>query len=424
MPPHPRAGIIPKAGRAPATPRPEGMLVPHDRTQRRGPLRGALTLLASALLALLVANSPYGPLYRRLWRTPYHLGPWLVTTAQSVVDKGLMTLFFLLIGLELRREVAHGALRHMRAMLLPLWAAATGMLLPALIYHLINPHGEAARGWAIPMSTDVAFAAAALAVLGRRAPRSLLVLLLALAVADDIGAILVIALYYHHGLRPVPLAGALLAFAALFAAGRRGSRRPWLYGILGGLLWGALWRGGIDPPLAGVLLAVSLPAPGTTAPATGAPPASRLERRLAPYVTYGALPLFALAHAGLSLAGPGVGISGGVFLGVFLGLLLGKFCGVGGGAWLATTLRFGALPGGVTRRHLGAAAWLAGIGFTMALFIATLAFPPGPLRDAAKLAILTASPLAFLAAAAWMWAGDRQAPAVSAAGGESAPRAP
>lgn len=379
----------------------------HD-VRGQGPLVGALLLFSSALLALIAANSPYGAAYHDFWRAQRPLGPDLAFTFQALVNKGLMTFFFLVIGLELKREVAHGALRHPRAMILPLLAAVGGMLLPAFVYHMFNRQGVAAHGWGIPMSTDVAFAAAALAVLGRRVPRNLLIFVLALAIVDDVGAILVIALYYNRGVRPLPLVGALLLAGALLVLARRDRRWMSPYLILGAALWTALWWGGIDPPLAGVLIAVALPGP-SEASAHPASLARSLERRLAPYVTYGVLPLFALANADLPLAAHDLTAQSRVLLGVFLGLLLGKFCGVGGVSSLATHLRLGDLPSGVAPRHLGGAAWLSGIGFTMALFVNTLAFPPGPDRVAGKLAILTASPLAFVLGATWLVVVHRKA---------------
>ena len=195
--------------------------------------------------------------------------------------------------------------------------------------------------------------------------------------------------------------GALAVFAALLVLARRPRRWVWPHLVLGGALWGALWSAGIDPPLAGVLVAVALPVFRPDVP-DHVPLTRRLERRLAPYVSYGVLPLFALANAGLPLAAHDLTAQGRILLGVLLGLLLGKFCGVGGVSWLAANLRLGDLPSGVAPRHLGGAAWLSGIGFTMALFINALAFPPGPERAAGKLAILIASPLAFVLGTVWL----------------------
>lgn len=364
------------------------------------PLAGAIVLLVSALAALAAANSPYGGAYHAFWRGPHPLPAGLSFTAQEAVDQGLMTLFFLVVGLELKHEITHGALRRPRAMILPLLAALGGMLLPALVYYALNPRGLAVRGWGVPMSTDIAFAVAALAALGHRVPRNLLIFVLALAIIDDIGAILVIAVYYSRGLHPLALAGAALAFAALVAANRRSAPRLGPTVVLGAALWVSLWSAGIDPPLAGVLIAAALPGGS----AAGPPPERHLERRLTPPVRFGVLPLFALANAGLPVSVHGLGAHGRVFLGVLVGLLLGKFVGVGGVSWLALRLRLARLPSGVTLRHVWGAAWLGGIGFTMALLVNALAFPPGPDRAAGKLAILVTSPCAFVLGTIWLLA--------------------
>ncbi|MHB8255187.1 MAG: Na+/H+ antiporter NhaA [Acidiferrobacter sp.] len=372
------------------------------------PLAGALTLLLSALAALLVANSRYGPLYHRFWRAAYTLPLGLTLTAQSVVDNGLMTLFFLAVGLELKRELVHGALRHPRTMALPLVAALGGMALPALFYSLLNHSGSAAVGWGIPMSTDIAFAVGALVLLGRRVPRNLMVFLLALAIVDDLGAILVIALYYTRHLHPEALLWALAVLGALVSLNRVRVRGLLPYLLLGVLLWWTLWRAGIDAPLSGALVAATIPInrPPTASeqPQTAV---DHLERRLAPYVTFGVMPLFALANAGLVFAAHTATARVSVFLGILLGLVLGKFLGVGGASWLALRLRLARLPTGVAFRHILGAAWLSGIGFTMALFINTLAFAAGPEQSAAKLAILVASPFAAILGIVWLW---RQAP--------------
>lgn len=378
-------------------------------------LAGAFVLFLSALVAVIAANSSYASAYHQLWRQGYRLPGGLLLNAQVVVNKGFMTFFFLAVGLELKRELTHGALRHPRAMALPLFAALGGMILPALVYCVLNSAGPAAGGWGVPMSTDVAFAAGALVLLGRRAPRNLLLFLLALAIVDDVGAILVIALHYTQHLRPQALLWGVFIVMALVVLNRRGTRGVYPYVALGALLWGALWRAGIDAPLAGVLIAAAIPAsrpaliPGTR-PWTAA---DRLERRLLPYVTFGVLPLFALGNSDLVLAVHDVTARVPVLLGIFLGLLFGKFCGVAGVAWLVLRLRLADLPTGVTFRHLLGAAWLSGIGFTMALFINTLAFPDGPDRAAGKLAILLASLCAALVGLVWLWRASVSEAAVS-----------
>ncbi len=388
-------------------------VAPSDDLRGWRALAGPLTLFLAALAALVGANSGYGPMFRAFWSTAHGV-VGITFTVQDVVDKGLMTVFFLVVGLTLKREILHGALRHPRTMLLPVAAALGGMIAPALIYHTLNREGPGVAGFGVPMSTDIAFAIGALTLLGRRVPRNLLVFLLALAIVDDLGAILVIAFYYTSHFRPTALLWAALATGALIVLNRRAVREPHAYVVLGLVLWIALWRAGIDPPLAGVVLAAGLPAGGHHQ-APGDPPllaTDRLERRLSPYVTFGILPLFAFANAGLAFHYSDITRAKPVMLGVLLGLLLGKFCGVGLVSWLVLRLRWAHLPPAVTFRHVLGAAWLSGIGFTMALFINTLAFAPGPDRASGKLAILIASPLAAVLGIAWLWRpGPRRPPA-------------
>ena len=384
---------------------------PESLTTAR-PIKGALLLLTSALVALALANSPEAPLYNEFWRTGYTLPGGLVVTAQAAVDKGLMAFFFLAVGLELKRELIHGALRHPKAMALPLLSAVGGMAAPALLYYSLNHTGAALRGWAIPMSTDIAFAMGALALLGRRVPRNLMIFLLALAIVDDLGAILVIALYYSRALRLIPLLAALGLFAVLVFLNRRQVRGFGPYLALGALLWLALGLAGVDAPLAGVLVAASIPASGPArspaAPALGS--AKRLERWLATPITFGVMPLFAFANAGLAFSAQTLTAKAAITAGVFLGLLFGKFLGIAGVAWLALRLRLAHLPSGVNYRHVLGVAWLGGIGFTMALFINTLAFAQGADRIAGKLGILAASPLAAALGVAWLFWGTSPRP--------------
>ncbi len=368
-------------------------------------VQGALVLLAAAILALVFANSSLGPQYAAFWRTTYLLPGGVAVTAQAVVDKGLMTFFFLAVGLELKRELTHGALRHPKAMALPLVSAVGGMVAPALLYYGVNHSGHAVRGWAVPMSTDIAFAVGALALLGRRVPRNLMIFLLALAIVDDLGAILVIALYYSRTPRFIPLLAALGLVGALVFLNRRQVRGFGPFLGLGALLWMVLGLAGVDAPLAGVLVAACIPASGP-ARQSGAPPfvlAKRLERWLARPISLGIMPLFALANAGLTVSAQALTAKAAITLGVFLGLLFGKFLGIAGAAWLALRLRLAHLPTGVGYRHILGVAWLGGIGFTMALFLNALAFASGADRVAGKLGILVASPLAAVLGAAWLF---------------------
>ncbi len=369
------------------------------------PVRAALVLLGAAILALVLANSSFGPQYTEFWRTVYLLPGGVAVTAQAVVDKGLMTFFFLAVGLELKRELTHGALRHPKAMALPFVSAVGGMVAPALLYYSVNHGGHAVQGWAIPMSTDIAFAVGALALLGRRVPRNLMIFLLALAIVDDLGAILIIAFYYTRTPRLIPLLAALGLVGALVFLNRRQVRGLGPFLALGTLLWLALGLAGVDPPLAGVLVAASIPASGP-ARQSGAPPfvlAKRLERWLAPPITFGIMPLFALANAGLAISIQALTAKAAITVGIFLGLLFGKFLGIAGAAWLALRVRLARLPTGVSYRHILGVAWLGGIGFTMALFLNTLAFASGADRVAGKVGILAASPLAAALGAIWLF---------------------
>ncbi|HUW98208.1 MAG TPA: Na+/H+ antiporter NhaA [Acidiferrobacter sp.] len=366
---------------------------------------GALVLLLSAVLALVAANSPYGPAYHRFWHLPHVFAPGLRMTARAIVNNGLMTLFFLAVGLELKREVTQGALRHPRAMALPLVAALGGMIVPAILYYALNRRGIAAGGWGVPMSTDIAFAAGALALLGRRAPRNLMIFLLALAIVDDLGAILVIAFYYTRDLNPPALGWAFAVCAALVFLNRRRVRGLFPYLFLGVLLWWALWCANIDAPLAGAIVAATIPASRPPVVPEGRPwtAADRLGRRLDPYIRLGVMPLFAFANAGLVFSTHNITAQPTVFFGVLLGLVLGKFIGVGGISWLALRFELVHLPTGVAFRHLLGAAWLSGIGFTMALFINALAFAPGAERTAGQFGVLAASALAAMLGMVWLW---------------------
>ena len=396
-------------------------MAPTHEAKGRRALAGPLALFLAAAVALVSANSSYGSSFRVFWHATHDIGD-VRFTFQNIVDQGLMTVFFLVVGLALKREILHGALRHPRTMVLPLAAAFGGMVLPAVIYHVFNPDGPTVAGWGVPMSTDIAFAVGALALLGRRVPRNLLIFLLALAIVDDLGAILVIAIYYTSHFRATALLGALLVTVALIVLNRRAVRGFGAYALLGAALWLALWRAGIDPPLAGVVLAAALPASDPDR-GVGVRPqiaSERLERRLSPWVNFGILPLFALDNAGLAFRLADFTRAQPVLLGVLLGLLLGKFGGVGVVSWLAVRLRWAHLPTGVTLCHVLGAAWLSGIGFTMALFVNTLAFAPGPDRAAGKLAVLMASPLAAALGIAWLW---WSRPLPLPASGEDAPAA-
>lgn len=349
-----------------------------------------LVLMGAAVVALLVANSPLGAGYEALKRA--HLGPLSV---EHWVNDGLMAVFFLLVGLEIKREVLDGQLSTWQRRVLPGIAAAGGMVVPALIYAAFNPGGEAARGWAIPAATDIAFALGVLALLGDRVPSSLRVFLAALAILDDLGAVLIIALFYTAGLSGPHLLGAAAVLGVLFTLNRLRVERLLPYLLLGGILWWLVLRSGIHATVAGVLLALTVPLRRTPArldPADTSP-LHRLEHALHRPVGFLVVPLFGFLNAGVAVLGlPTAALTGPVTLGVALGLLVGKVVGVFGAASLVIRLGWADLPRDATARQLLGTAFLCGIGFTMSLFIALLAFPGAEtLQDAAKIGVLAGS---------------------------------
>jgi NhaA family Na+:H+ antiporter len=310
-----------------------------------------------------------------------------------------MTVFFLVVGLEIRRDMHEGELSKPRRAALPLLAALGGMLVPAAIYAALNAGRAGVRGWGIPMATDIAFAVGVLALLGRRVAPALRILLLALAVIDDLGAIVVIALFYSAGIATggLLLAGSGVAAVAVLKA--VGARVAGLYVAPAIVVWAGLSVAGIHPSLAGVALGLMTPvrawSPEPEDPDPSSP-AARLQRALHPWVAYGIMPVFALANAGVALGGATLaGDACFVFLGVALGLCAGKPAGILLACLL--TRRWTALPRDVTRGSLATLGTVAGIGFTMALFIAQLAFPPGRLLETAKVAVLAGSLVAALA---------------------------
>ncbi len=340
---------------------------------------GGAVLIASAIVALAWANSPWGGAYRSVLEAEAgHL------TIQAWINDGLMAVFFLLVGLELRREIGSGELASWDRVAAPGIAALGGMAVPALIFVALNwGDAGALRGWAVPVATDIAFALAVLSVLGRRVPMGLKVFLTALAIMDDLGAILVIALFYTRGLDLWSLLAAGALVAALYAAGRAGFRRLSVFVVAGIGLWWLVFHSGVHATLAGVALAFAIP-PGEMA--------ERLEKRLGLWVAYGILPLFGLANAGLRFDTlPEGAWRDPLALGIAAGLFFGKQLGVFGAVMAAARLGLARLPAGVTRAQLYGGAVLCGVGFTMSLFIGDLAFRAGPRGDEVKLAVFVGS---------------------------------
>ena len=395
-----------------------------------------IVLILLTAIALVWANSGWADAYFDLWKTYLTITLGDLSLSENLlhwVNDGLMVVFFFVVGLEIKREILAGELASLRKAALPLMAAIGGMVLPAAIYVVFNTAGEGTLGWGIPMATDIAFLLALLTVLGSRVPLALKVFFTALAIVDDLGAVLVIALFYSGKIELPALLAAAVILLALVILNWGHVRRPLPYALLGIALWLAFLQSGMHPTIAGVLLAMTIPArtqfraAAFLAQCTSAlsglqpdahveesrqqqaaaqtleviaeriqSPLQRLERNLNPWVAYMIVPVFAFANAGVTIRGNLIdALIDPVSVGIVLGLLLGKPLGITLFSWIAVRTRIADLPFGVTWRSLFATSWLAGIGFTMSLFIATAAFDDA-LLSTAKIAILVASAVAAL----------------------------
>jgi len=433
-PPRPRAGSV------------VGRTTRALRTFLRAEASGGVVLLAATLLGLALANSPVRGAYRHLQEIPLGIGLGTATLSMSVehwINDGLMALFFFVVGLEIKRELVVGELASPGRALLPVAAAVGGALLPALLFLCLNAGGPHADGWGVPMATDIAFAVGILTVLGSGVPDWVRTFVVALAIVDDLIAILVIAVFYTGDLaiRPLLVAGGLLVLMG--GLNLLGARRAAWYVIPGVALWAAVLASGVHATVAGVAVAAMIPArsptppdyilerlrraidlfasslsPGADRPATShdeatdareaaleeleratgrwETPLFRLEHGLLPWTTYLVLPLFAFINAGVAIPLDALRetVTSPLGLGIAAGLLVGKPLGIVGGTWIAIRLGASGLPADARWRSLWGAALLGGIGFTMSLFIAALAFGAGPVLDQAKIAILCASTLA------------------------------
>jgi NhaA family Na+:H+ antiporter len=401
---------------------------------------GGIVLLAVTALALGWANSPWNASYFSLWERSLSIGfegAALTKTLHHWINDGLMVVFFFLVGLEIKREMRVGELASLRQALLPIAAAIGGMVVPATIFALFNAGQAGSAGWGIPMATDIAFALGVLALLGSRIPVGLKVFLAALAIVDDIGAVLVIAVFYAADISTAGLAASALVIGVLFVCNRAGVRNSAVYALLGTLLWFAVLKSGVHATIAGVLLALMIPArtridedhfltsaqgalndfssasdPDSSSVMSNPgqqealhalersidlvqSPLLKMEHGLHAIVAFAIMPLFAFANAGVALNGEMLAtISWRVFLGVVFGLIVGKVVGVTFISLASVRLGIASLPDHVGWIQMHGVGWLAGIGFTMSLFIADLAFGTGSLLDSAKVGILTASFLA------------------------------
>ena len=387
-------------------------------------------LLTSTVAALLWANSPWANSYYAIWHRSVSIafGRFALTeSSHEWVNDGLMAVFFFLVGLEIKREVLIGELSSLRKAAFPLIAAVGGAILPALFYLFIAHNDEAQRGWAIPMATDIAFVLGVLAILGSRVPVSLKIFVTALAIADDLIAVFVIAIFYTDQIRFVSLALGLVGLAFCLGANLLGVRKPAVYAIIGLFVWCAILKSGVHATVAGVLLAFTIPArtyvdrdsflkhsrwlidrfeaasPNSSEAHSAVhtmesqlalieSPLSRIEHFLHPWVSFLIMPLFAFANAGVRIFGNmAAAARHPVSLGVILGLFIGKPVGIWLFARISVKSRLAAAPPELSWTELLGAAWLCGIGFTMSLFIATLAFGEGALLDMSKIGVFTAS---------------------------------
>jgi NhaA family Na+:H+ antiporter len=360
---------------------------------------GGVLLMAAAALALIVANSPLYDLYHHLLHDP--VGPVLTPklgpmTAHLWINDGLMAIFFLLVGLEIKREFVDGQLNSWERRRLPAVAAAAGMAVPALIYLLVVGGGAPVlrNGWAIPAATDIAFAIGVLALLGSRAPTSLKLFLTTVAIVDDMGAVAIIALAYTASIETLALGIAAGILLAMYILNKSGVIKLWPYLLLAAALWYAVLLSGVHATIAGVLAAMTIPIiPTPGAPDAPHSPLHRLEHGITPWVAFGIVPLFGFANAGVSVAGMGLGdVFAPLPLGIAAGLFLGKQIGIFGAVALMVRLGLASKLRGASWPQIYGVATLCGVGFTMSLFIGALAFPGDPrLVEEAKIGVLLGS---------------------------------
>ena len=366
-------------------------LIPFKDFFKSGQIGGAL-LIFSVIISLIIANAGLYEEFHSLLNYSFGYAPLdLNYTTEVWINDGLMTIFFLLVGLEIKRELLEGELSSVRRAMLPIFAALGGMLVPAGIFYLFNSGTSTANGWGIPMATDIAFALAVISMLGKRVPTSLKVFLSALAIVDDLGAIIVIAIFYTEELHLNQLlyAGGILAILSLMNL--LGVKRLIFYIIPGIFLWYFIHHSGIHATIAGVLLAFTIP----TNPVKHASPLERMEHAIVAPVNYLIMPVFALANTNIRFQTSMLdGLSSPLGLGIICGLLIGKTLGVSTFSFLAVKLGFTSLPRRSSWRHIIGLGILAGIGFTMSVFIALLSFDSPEFHDAAKFSILVAYLLA------------------------------
>lgn len=412
-----------------------------------------IAIFLAVVMAMLWANSPWKGLYQSFIHTGISLGIGEFSISESLllwINDGLMAIFFLQVGLELKREIIGGKLSSFKKAILPIGAAIGGMVVPAVIYLIFNFNSATEQGWGIPMATDIAFAIGVLALFGNRIPVGLKVFLIALAIVDDLGAVLVIAIFYTSGISYMDLLHGVLFFLVLVGGSYIGIRKAWFYALVGiGGVWLAFFFSGVHPTIAGILTAFAIPGKVKikeedylmnlqklhlqfleTESIRGSfisekqlnileeikqktndaeTPLQKIEHQLAPIVGFFILPLFALVNTGIHIHGDFIEIiSHPVSLGIGFGLLVGKFTGIMGASWLLVKLKLAELQEGVSWMHLCGVATIAGIGFTMSLFITELAFASEEYVFIAKLSILFTSLLAGVVGGLILWSSSKK----------------
>ena len=364
---------------------------------------GGFALIAAAIVAIVWANT-LTDTYHDVWEWEVTIGVGDLKIKEHLsgwVNDALMTIFFFLVGLEVKREFVAGELRDPKAAALPILAAAGGMIVPAAVFAALNFGGDGIDGWAIPVATDIAFVVGILALFGPRLPSGLRIFLLTLAIADDIGGIVIIAVFYSSGLEPLYLLSAAGGFALIAVLQFAGLRHIWVYAVLGLACWYFTFESGIHPTIAGVVLGLMTPA----RPYRGRRVMESIEHRLLPYSNFIIIPIFALANAGVVMTSRTLqdAFSETIAWGIVLGLVGGKTAGVFLATVIGVRLGIGRMPAGVTYLHAFGGAMLAGIGFTVALFIADLSFDDALLLDQAKIGVFAGSLVAGVAGAATLY---------------------
>ncbi|WP_160687174.1 Na+/H+ antiporter NhaA [Clostridium sp. C2-6-12] len=355
-------------------------------------------LLACAVIAIIIANSGWAGAYENILHTYITIGYKDFSLSMSVlhwINDGLMAIFFLVVGMEIKREIKFGELKSLKKTILPVSAAIGGMIVPAIIYAVFNYNEPTITGWGIPMATDIAFALGILSLIGKKAPKGIIVFLTALAIVDDLGAIIVIAVFYTNQISWIALIIAGIILALLIIANRFNVKSTAVYIILGIVLWICILKSGIHATIAGVLLGMVLPS-GKSVHDFEVSILHKLEHILAPWSSFVIMPIFALANSGIAIDINSVstGIFEPVSLGIIFGLFVGKQIGIFGASYILVKLKIASLPHQVTKRHLYGASVLGGIGFTMSLFVSSLSFADQGILTEAKISIMIASILA------------------------------